>query len=101
MLLPSGEPFRELVGGSAPGVDNSAIHRRITNISLHDEPLSQDFYGPRGYIRDIDPASLRRRNSGNMRSVKRPDPAQRRSHKADIEELPGPFGCRAHCGLSG
>jgi len=101
MLLPSREPFRELVGGSAPGVDNSGIHRRITNISLHNEHLSQEICSPRGYMLDSDPASLRRRNTGNMRRVKRPNPACRPSHKTDIEELPGSFGYRAHCSLSG
>jgi hypothetical protein len=33
MLLPWGEPFRELVGGSAPRAENPSIHRQIVNIS--------------------------------------------------------------------
>jgi hypothetical protein len=33
MLLPWGEPFRELVGGSAPRVENPSIHRQIVSIS--------------------------------------------------------------------
>lgn len=32
MLLPPGEPFRELVGGSAPGGENRPKQRRIENI---------------------------------------------------------------------
>jgi hypothetical protein len=34
MLLPWGEPFRELVGGSAPRAENPSIHRQIEDISL-------------------------------------------------------------------
>ncbi|RLA33113.1 MAG: hypothetical protein DRR11_06465 [Gammaproteobacteria bacterium] len=76
MLLPRGEPFRELVGGSASRVENPSNHRQIVNISPVNRHPLPDLHTCSRFAGNIDPERSQSRESVDMRSGNRAAPDQ-------------------------
>jgi hypothetical protein len=68
MLLPPGEPFRELVGGSASHDENLLKQQRIVNICSPIRVIWRKSAACHHFSGQLEPASLKSCNPGDMRS---------------------------------
>jgi hypothetical protein len=69
MLLPPGDAFRELVGGSTPGDKNLLKQHRITIICSVKMIAWRESVVGRRFIGLLEPALSQSRNSDDMRSI--------------------------------